>query len=336
MTPQDAELIVAIAALAAQADGKQDDAERQRIAEMAAGLGLSDSSALLAGDMAAKVGTHAALARITEQLSSPEARQTAYDTAVSVCYADGWVNPNEVAFLRSLATALRIEASGIDQAAANVQQQVAGSTAAPAASATSASAGDSVPSASASGAAMSGGSESSALDTFILDQAMLSAALELLPDRLANLGILPLQLRLVQQIGERHGQTLNASQVKDLVAVFGIGAAAQIMEKVVRNTFGGMAGMLGRGVLGGMLGGIAGGAAGLAAGASVTFATTYALGHASEQYYSQDRSLSTTDLQALFQRFRRDATTLYPRVEARIRELASSGEVGTLLRPAPR
>ncbi len=104
MTPQDAELIVAIAALAAQADGKQDDAERQRIAEMAAGLGLSDNSALLAGDMAAKVGTHAALARITEQLSSPEARQTAYDTAVSVCYADGWVNPNEVAFLRSLAT----------------------------------------------------------------------------------------------------------------------------------------------------------------------------------------------------------------------------------------
>ncbi len=62
MTPQDAELIVAIAALAAQADGKQDDAERQRIAEMAAGLGLSDNSALLAGDMAAKVGTHAALA----------------------------------------------------------------------------------------------------------------------------------------------------------------------------------------------------------------------------------------------------------------------------------
>lgn len=321
MTPQDAELIVAIAALAAQADGKQDDAEKQRIAEMAAGLGLSDSSALLAGDMAAKVGTHAALARITEQLSSAEARQTAYDTAVSVCYADGWVNPNEVAFLRSLATALRIEASGIDQAAANVQQHVA----------------DSAPSGSAASARpASGGTESNALDTFILDQAMLSAALEFLPDRLANLGILPLQLRLVQQIGERHGQTLNASQVKDLVAVFGIGAAAQIMEKVVRNTFGGMAGMLGRGVLGGMLGGIAGEAAGLAAGASVTFATTYALGHASEQYYSQNRSLSTTDLQALFERFRRDATTLYPRVETRIRELASSGEVGTLLRPAPR
>lgn len=321
MTPQDAELIVAIAALAAQADGQQDEAEKQRITEMAAGLGLSDSSALLAGDMAAKVGTHAALARITEQLSSPEARQTAYDTAVSVCHADGWVNPNEVAFLRALATALRIEASGIDQAAANVQQQVAGSAATGSA---------------ASDGPASGGVESSALDTFILDQAMLSAALEILPDRLANLGILPLQLRLVQQIGERHGQTLNASQVKDLVAVFGIGAAAQIMEKVVRNTLGGMAGMLGRGVLGGMLGGIAGGAAGLAAGASVTFATTYALGHASEQYYSQNRSLSTTDLQALFERFRRDAATLYPRVEARIRELASSGEVGTLLRPAPR
>jgi uncharacterized protein (DUF697 family) len=129
---------------------------------------------------------------------------------------------------------------------------------------------------------------------------------------------------------------MNASQVKDLVAVFGIGAAAQIMENVVRNTLGGFASTLGRGVLGGLLGGMAGNAAGFAAGASITFATTYALGHAAEQYYAQGRSISTADMKALFERFKGDATTIYPRVEARIRELASSGNVGSVLRSAPR
>ena len=157
---------------------------------------------------------------------------------------------------------------------------------------------------------------------------------ELLPDKLANLGILPLQLRLVKQIGERHGMQLDARQIKDLAGVFGIGAAAQIMEKVVRNSLGGLAGMFGRGMLGGMLGGLAGNAAGVAAGASVTFATTYALGHAAEQYYAQGRSLSKADLKALFTRLQTDAQTTFPRVESRVRELAASGNIGSVLRGA--
>jgi tellurite resistance protein/uncharacterized protein (DUF697 family) len=306
MTPQDAETIVAIAALAAQADGQQDDAERARIAEMAAGLGLTDATTTLASSMAAAVDRTTALARLVERLSSDEARRAAYDTAVSVCYADGWVNPNEQAFLTALATSLGIDAAPVNTKAADIHEATA----------------DAAPNAP----------HDNALDTHILDQAMLSAALELLPDRLANLGILPLQLRLVKQIGERHGQQLDASQIKDLAAVFGIGAAAQIMEKVVRNTLGGFVGILGRGALGGLLGSFAGGAAGVAAGASVTFATTYALGHAAEQYYAQGRTLSTADMKALFTRFQSDATTMYPRVEARIRDLASSGNVGSVLR----
>jgi len=166
-------------------------------------------------------------------------------------------------------------------------------------------------------------------------QAILSAALELLPDRLANLAILPLQLRLVQQIGARHGQQMDLNQVKDLAAVFGIGAAAQMMEKVVRNTLGGLVGTVGRGVLGGFLGGIAGSAVGTAAGASVTFATTYALGHAAEQYYAQGRSLSTSDMKALFARLQTDAATIYPTVESRVRDVARSGNIGSVLRGSP-
>ncbi len=349
MIPQDAETIVAIAALAAQADGEQDAAERARISEMAAGLGVPDDLTGVASALASSVGLSAALARLAEQLSDDEARRVAYDTAVSVCYADGWVNPSEAAFLRTLATSLRIDPAGVDARAAGVHDAVNAATTSGMAGTQSASAqaagapntGAANAGAANAGAETSGGARTSspsseALDAFILDQAMMSAALELLPDRLANLGILPLQLRMVQQIGERNGQQMNASQVKDLVAVFGIGAAAQVMEKMVRNTLGGFAGMLGRGVLGSMLGGMAGGAAGFAAGASVTFATTYALGHAAEQYYAQGRSISTADMKALFERFKTDATTMYPRVESRIRELAGSGNIGSVLRSAPR
>lgn len=365
MTPQDAQTIVAIAALAAQADGQQDDTERGRIGQMATGLGLSDESAILATEMAASVGVPASLARLTEHLSGDAARRAAYDTAVSVCYADGWVNPSEAQFLRTLAAALKIDADPINQQAAAVHTEVQqapltgtspfapGSVAAasaPAATALAASAAAAMGMANAAPAtlppvatptseqAASGAATtpSGDIDNFILDQAMLSAALELLPDRLANLGILPLQLRMAKQIGERHGQQMDASQVKDLAAVFGIGAAAQIMEKVVRGMLGGVVGRIGGGMLGGMLGGLAGGATGFAAGAAVTFTTTYAMGHAAEQYYAQGRTLSTSDMKALFERFKGEAATVFPKVEARIKELAGSGKIGDVLRSAPR
>ncbi len=336
MTPHDAETIVAIAALAAQADGQQDTAERARISETAAGLGLTDATATVAASMAAAVTLPVALARLTERLSDDEARRAAYDTAVSVCHADGWVNPSEAAFLRTLATSLGIDPTTVDQQAAGVHEQVRDASASISAAETHTNAFVNAPTPGTSNSGTTSGATAGALDEFILDQAMMSAALELLPDRLANLGILPLQLRMVQQIGERNGQQMNASQVKDLVAVFGIGAAAQIMENVVRNTLGGFVGTLGRGMLGGLLGGMAGNAAGFAAGASITFATTYALGHAAEQYYAQGRSISTADMKALFERFKGEASTLYPRVEVRVRELASSGNIGSVLRSAPR
>ena len=313
---QDAETIIAIAALAAQADGQQDDQERTRIVEMAAGLGLPDAATMLASTMAAAVDRHAAAARLAERLSTREARQAAYDTAVSVCHADGWVNPSEAEFLRMLALALEIDPAPTDSAASKMHRTTDEMLAATAPVASAAS------------------GNTAAFDQHILDQATLSAALELLPDKLANLGILPLQLRLVKQIGERHGMQMGARQIRDLAGVFGIGAAAQVMEKVVRSSLGSLAGMFGRGMLGGMLGGLAGNAAGVAAGASVTFATTYALGHAAEQYYKQGRSLSTADLKALFARLQTDAQTIFPRVESRVRELAASGNVGSVLRGA--
>ena len=238
------------------------------------------------------------VAQLAHALSSEEARIAAYDVAAAVCHADGPPNATESAFLSALSRELGASKPSAESAATLGAAAQAASV---------------PPGVGATGDA----------DTFILDQAMLAAAADLLPQRLATLAILPLQLRMVYSIGQRHGQALDMSQVKDLAAVVGIGAAGNLMEGIVR----GVLGSVGRGVLGGLLGS----AAGAAAGVAVTFATTYALGHAAEQYYAQGRSLSTDDMRALFARFQGEAGTVYPRVEGRIRELAAGSNLQSML-----
>ncbi len=314
MTHQDAETIVTIAALASMADGHQDPMELAAIGDAARRLGLPTADTALqemTGRHAA--GTLPPLSELTGQLSGSTARHTAYDVALAVCNVGAPTTPAEDDFLRALATALGVDASVSDTSASDAAARVAVQTlSAHAPVPTTASSASSVP------------LSAPELDSYILDQAMLTAALELLPDRLANLAILPLQMRLVRHIGSQYGQQMDANQVKDLVATFGLGAAAQVMESIVRKAFGGIAG--------GLLGGLLGGATGTAAGGAVTFASTYALGHAAQRYYAQDRSLSTADMKALFARFRGEAGTVYPRVQDRVSVLARGSSLTSIVR----
>lgn len=290
LTQQDAETIVAIAALAAAADGNQTDAERANIAKAAQRLGLGADDPRLT--------TTADVAALARSLSSDEARLAAYDTAVAVCAVDGPVNGPESAFLTSLSHALgAVPGMAESQAAAN---------------------------AAASAAAAPGATATEDLDQFILDQSMLAAACNLLPDRLATLAILPLQLRMAYAIGQRHGHEFGMDQAKDLAAVLGVGAAGSMMEGLVRGVVGQVAG--------GLFGGLLGKATGAASGVAVTFATSYALGHATKQYYAQGRSLSMGDLKALFERLQGEATTMFPRIESRVRDVAGSANFGSILK----
>lgn len=312
MNQQDAETIVSIATLAALADGQRSESEGEQISAAAARLGL------LGADKAAQQALSGALGvpTLAASLSGVDAKRIAFETAVAVCHADGVLNAPEQQFLRDLASSLALEeaeAARVMTSATTVSSSL-GSIAPP----TSTASGNTTGNDDASGSAAPD------LDAYILDQAILTAALELLPDRLANIGILPLQLRLVRHVGQQYGQQLDAAGIKDLAATFGIGAAAQVMESVVRRTLGGIAG--------GLLGGMLGGAAGMAAGGAVTFASTYALGHAAQQYYAQGRKLSTADLKALFTRLQGEANTIYPRVQERITGMARSGTVDSLMR----
>jgi len=291
----DAETVLQVGLAAAAADGQRDDRELARLRELAGSMGLDATtlaqvSAQLPADLAAR-------------LSSDEARRAAYELAVAVCLSDGAANDTEADFLAGLRATL-----GISDAAAAELHRDADALAAAAAPPRSSTA-------------------ASGVDEMILKQGKLAAALELLPQSLATMAIIPLQMRMVYEIGRANGQTLDTAQVKDLLGAMGIGVAAQVVDRFARKIVGGVA----KGVLGRFLGGLAGGVAGAATGAATAFATTYALGQAAKQYYAQGRALSTADLQALFARLKDEASRLYPQVKEQVEAQAKGLDVRQVL-----
>ena len=305
MTPSDAEVIITIAAQAAVADGNRSDAELAQITAAAARLGLTNADGIVRKAATAPED----ILTLAASLSSEDARRAAYEIAVAVCNSDGVADAKEIAFLQRLSSSLGTGVATAEMSAIASVATLTGKVLPPP-----------VPTdATAQTQPLAAGE----LDAMILDQAILTAAMEVLPDRLSNMAILPLQLRMVYTIGQRYGQQMDASQVKDLAATFGLGAAAQFMESIVRKTFGGLAG--------GLLGNMLGGATGMAAGAAVSFGATYALGHAAAQYYAQGRRLSTSDMKALFVRFQKEAETMYPRVQERVQSVAKGTNLQSVL-----
>jgi len=292
MNTNDRPPLVAIALLAARADGQSQDKEQATINAVVERIGSPDVSRLTEQVAAGQVQLSALAAR----LSDDEARRLAYETALAVCHADGALNPAEQKFLDDLRQALGLSGA---------QVQGVGADAAAIATAPVVAPGP-LP-------------NDAALDKLILQQAMLTGALEILPDRLANIAVLPLQMRLVYQVGQHYGQTMDGNQVKDLIATLGIGVAAQAMEGVLMK------------VLGGVAGGLLGGATRVATGAAVTFASTYALGNVAKQYYAQGRKISSGDLKALFIRFKDEAGTIYPRVQGEIQSQSQTLNLSRVL-----
>ncbi|HTY63416.1 MAG TPA: DUF533 domain-containing protein [Acidobacteriota bacterium] len=297
MQNSDSAPIIAIAMLASRADGTMDSAEQRAVDAVAARIGNPDVTSLAEQVAAGQLRA----AELASRLSDAEARRVAYKGALTIVNADGSANESERAFLEELRVALGLSSAEVAEAT-----RTAGALA----------------EAHVSGV-QTGKPPAGPVDEFILQQAILTGALEILPDGLANIAILPLQLRMVYQIGQRHGQKLDFDQIKDLAATFGLGAAAQSLESVAMKLIGGLAG--------GLLGGMLGGGTRIATGAIITFAATYALGHVSDQYYAQGRRLSVADLKALFARFQDDAKTIYPRVEEQVHRQASTLNLQSLL-----
>jgi uncharacterized protein (DUF697 family)/tellurite resistance protein len=303
--------IITIALMAAFADGMKDERERAAVKQLADALD-SDGSLNLAALYRDVLMARPDLATVAGTLQSTESRQLAYEMAVGVCDADDVQDAAEREFLARLATALGLpasQASAISAAADAIA--AAASVPEPSVVATAASIpGPSVAAAAPPAAPGAGTLSQAEMDKLILDAAITNAALELLPESLSSLAIIPLQMRLVYRIGKSWGYEMDRSHAKDFLATLGVGLTSQYLEQAGRKLLGGL--------LGSIAGGLGRGLGKQAASSGLTFATTYALGRVAERYYAGGRTLDTGALKATFTGLLEEARIIAPRYQEEI------------------
>jgi uncharacterized protein (DUF697 family)/tellurite resistance protein len=303
MNLQEQRGLLAVALMAAFADGEKADAEREEIKRIAQSLGAHSAglnvSALLQDVLLKRIS----MAQAVADLKAPEYRQLAYELALGVCDADGVQSAAEVQFLAALKQQLGADSSAHAQADA-----LAAITDAPA----------SVPVDAALQAPEAGQAvDRTALEGSVKNYALLCGALELLPQSWASMAIIPLQVKMVYGIGQAHGAVLDAGMVKEFIAAAGVGLTSQYVEQFGRKLLGGL--------LGKVAGGIGRGVGSAGAGMAMSFATTYALGQLAIRYYAGGRQMSTQLLRETFQDLlgpaRQMQATLLPQIQERARNL---------------
>jgi uncharacterized protein (DUF697 family)/tellurite resistance protein len=323
MTPSETQAIVTVSLLAAFADGDKHERERSEIKRIADGLSQADGIHLptLYQDVLMKRVT---LASVVPALASNDARQLAYEMAVCVCDADGAQSAAEQVFLTELGRALQINAP----AATEFRQQAEAMASAPLTGAAGVAGAATAAAASpASGRAST--VDNQALDAAILNAAIINGALELLPETLSTMAIIPLQMKLVYRIGKAHGYELDSGHVKDFLATAGVGLTSQYLEQAGRKLLGGLLGKVGGGLLRGI--------GNQAVSSGMSFASTYALGHVAKRYYAGGRTLSTQMLKDAYASVTQQAQGLYsqhlPAIQQRARTL-DAGQVMAMVRGA--
>jgi uncharacterized protein (DUF697 family) len=155
----------------------------------------------------------------TARLGSARERLLAYEMALAVCEADGPPGSEESTFLKTLRDALSLDSEQLHTAEAEVNPLVLAPVETP----------DSEPP-----------SQPSGNEGLILKYAILTGALELLPETLATMAILPAQMKMVYRIGESHGVRWDRSRIQEFLAVAGIGMGSQMLEGFARKMLGGL------------------------------------------------------------------------------------------------
>ena len=302
MQPEETRAILTLCLLASFADGEKHARERDEIRRVAQGFSQDDVVHLstLYQDVLMKRVT---LPDVIERLQSAEAKQLGYEMAVCVCDADGTLSDAEQRFLAETRLALGLDAGAaaafVHEAQAIVALPLADEHVAGPASAAHATVNE------------------VALDDAILKAAIVNGALELLPETLSTMAIIPLQMKLVWRIGKEYGFELDRGHIKDFLATAGVGLSSQYLEQAGRKLLGGLLGKLGGGLLRGV--------GQQAVSTGMSFATTYALGQVAKRYYAGGRSLSTQMLKDTYARTVQDAQGLsaryLPDIQAKARTL---------------
>jgi uncharacterized protein (DUF697 family)/tellurite resistance protein len=307
VTPSETKAIVTLSLLSAFVDGEKHERERAEIKRIAEGLSQADGVQLpmLYQDVLMK---RVSLPALAAELKSEESRQLAYEMAVCVCDADGTQSAAERAFLADVRTSLGLDAPAATQFAQQAEEIAAVPLATGAATVSAAPAAT---------------VDNAALDQAILNAAILNGALELLPETLSTMAIIPLQMKLVYRVGKAHGYELDSGHVKDFLATVGVGLTSQYLEQAGRKLLGGLLGRVGGGMLGGL--------GKQAVSSGMSFATTYALGHVAKRYYAGGRTLSTQMLKEAYANVTQEAQGLQTRYLPAIQEKARTLDAGKVL-----
>lgn len=323
--------VFAILLHAALADGIKSDGERaalKRITEGFSSEGFNPWS-VYQEVLGGRLSVEAAVVYLERE----PARLLAYEMALGVCDTDGPPDEKEQAFLTNLRAMLGlVGGAGVLQAEQEAMVVAAATCAAtppkmpaqPAPGPSSASA--------ASAAPRLVPVDQAAVEKSIVNHAILAGALELLPQSLATMAVVPLQMKLVYGVGKAHGYALDRGHVKDFLATAGAGLAAQAVEGYARKLLGGLVGsVLGKGVVGGL--GRA--AVGTGAGAAITFAATYAIGQLALRYYGGGRRMEAAVLKDTYARLLADGRRLFGLHQGEVERRAATltpGEVINLVR----
>ncbi len=288
MTELEQKAILSIAMMAALADGNRTEQERDEIEKLAASFA---GAKLNVEDIYHHVLLRkVSLPEAASQLQSADAKKAAYELALGACNVDGASNDLEKKFLAALAQSLNLASDDSNK----YRQEAEGVFNLP------------VP---ISGQAAAAPTMSEAeMDEMIRKAAIVNAALELMPETLSTLAIIPLQMRMVYRIGQNYGFELDQSYIKDFAGTLGIGVTSQYLEVVARKLLGGMFGGMGR----------------QAASSGMSFAVTYALGQVAKRYYASGRKIDTAQLKEIFARMVADAGSIKDQysqeIQAKIKE----------------
>ncbi len=320
MSPTDTQAIVTLSLLAAFVDGDKHDRERAEVKRIAESLAQSDAVHLptLVQDVLMK---RVDLAGTAASLQSTEARQLAYEMAVCVCDADGVQSQPEQKFLAELRAALGLDAARARQFTEDAEAIAAAPVDGPIPVVAGVSAA-AAPAVAAAGARTPNVSEQE-LDQLILNAAITNGALELLPESLSTMAIIPLQMRMVYRIGQAYGYALDSGHIKDFLATVGVGLTSQYLEQAGRKLLGGLLGRVGGGLLRGV--------GQQAVSSGMSFAATYALGHVAKRYYAGGRTLSTQMLREAYASITSEAQGLQGRYLPQMQQQARTMDMGKVM-----
>ncbi len=311
MTNTDQQAIITIALMAAFADGNNSDADRAAVKRVTDSLSAGNdvNVAAIYQDV---ILNRASIDRAVAALTTPEMKSLAYELAVGVCDADGVQGDAERAFLSNLRSKLALS----PQAAATATALTANAEAFAAAPLGTSS--------SFEPALLASTMSSDEQDKVILNYAILNGALELLPETLASMAIIPLQMKMVYRIGKTYGFELDKGHIKDFLATAGVGMASQYVEQIGVKLIGKIFG-------GGLIGGLIGGIAKQSVSSGMSFSTTYALGHLAKRYYAGGRTFSTSVLKDTYTQLLGQATNMQGQYLPAIREKARNINVAQIL-----